>query len=1550
MPNLRLAWVPLTVVVTIAIYLHLRGFPGSDTASTPAPSPAEPAPLAKTDELISEKTSADEACAHPASPGARAAPTDEAATSPNRSVASSQVAQQRPEIITELPAVLHQEDLAKANALKDKSAALLDLGQRQEALAAIAEATDLFRALASKHPAFNAELALSLRVLSPRLGDAGQREEALSAIEEAVELHRALANEQPVEFNIELASSLNHLSNRLSRLDRHEEALLAIHESVDLYRTTAEDQPKASRPGLAASLYNLSIRLSKYDLQEEASAAIQEASHIYQILAAENPAVYESKHKLSLAKLSDCLKALGREEGATADIREPTHTAGIQGVPHVRAHGETVSLPIGTAEPAARHRDPAGSDRPGEGTIYMGPVFNTSGITGGTVHNIAGDYVTTEEDPWTKISRLLPYAEGASWDPKLTCLPGTRLIMLRILMEWARGAGSERICWLKGVAGCGKSAILHSIAQALKRDGYLASAFFFSRDMASRNTAKTLFTTLARDIASFSSRAAEDIAEALEAEPSLATAPLSRQFDALILGPCRHLHTDCPAVFVIDALDESITHDLDTELLTVLRDKATQLPPQVRILITSRPTNTIEEYLSRQNHVVAHSIDVHSAENKVDIDMYVDTQLRDEVILHKMGLTSPDEAIIRDLKRLAEGLFIWIVTICNFLRTAHRPKDKLQALLSKSSQQGTHPEKKMDQLYAAILAECGDWEDADFVKDYDLVIGTIMALKQPLSLAALRALHDGSLDLGAEQLLQRFGSVLTGFRDAHQPIRILHLSFHEFVTDRAANDDSTKCFHLSEKEHSSRLAELCVKTLNRELEKPIPGTGYLNKRSDEIPGIPTILHVSEQLVYGCAHWPSHLQDVETPQTIQAHLITLISRHLVTWMEVLATTDIFHGSLQIGQWVQQHAPHLEHHFQHHSQAYAVSALGNRLGYAARMEESLLAAQEAVVLFRALARQQPAMYSGVLASCLSNLAGRLSDLGRAHDALSAVEEAVRLYKPLAAERPAAYKADLAKSLNNLSLHLSDLGQARDALSAAEEAVHLYRPLAAERPAAYNADLAMSLSNFSNHLSSLGRAQEALSAVQEAVNLKRALAAERPAAYSDDLASSLTNLSTHLSNLGRAQEALSAVQEAVDLHRALAAERPAACNADLATSLNNFSNCLSALGRAQEALSAVEEAVNLRRALAAERPAAYNADLASSLANLAAQLSAHGRAQEALSAVEEAVNLKRALAAERPAAHNADLAMCLSNLSNHLSALGQAQEALSAVEESVHLRRALAAERPAAYNADLAASLNGLSMHLSALGRSQEALSAGDEAVNLYRPLAAERPAAYNADLAASLTNLSNYLSALGRAQEALSAGEEAVHLYRALAAERPAAYNADFAASLNGLSNRLSAFGRAQEALSAAEEAVHLYRPLAAERPAAYNADLAKVLCNLSNRLSELGRTQVALSAAEEAVILFRSLAPERPAAYNAYLAQSLQAVSLRLIDLGRHDEALVAIPEAVELCRALAAERPAQFNQLLMISLQLLNKAIVGLGLDVPVEISEEIRILQPQVA
>ena len=69
MPNIRLAqaWIPLTVIVTIAIYLHLRGFPSAvDTAGTAVPSPVdELAPTDESNESNCEAPATNETVDHP---------------------------------------------------------------------------------------------------------------------------------------------------------------------------------------------------------------------------------------------------------------------------------------------------------------------------------------------------------------------------------------------------------------------------------------------------------------------------------------------------------------------------------------------------------------------------------------------------------------------------------------------------------------------------------------------------------------------------------------------------------------------------------------------------------------------------------------------------------------------------------------------------------------------------------------------------------------------------------------------------------------------------------------------------------------------------------------------------------------------------------------------------------------------------------------------------------------------------------------------------------------------------------------------------------------------------------------------------------------------------------------------------------------------------------------------------------------------------------------------------------------------------------------------
>jgi tetratricopeptide (TPR) repeat protein len=75
----------------------------------------------------------------------------------------------------------------------------------------------------------------------------------------------------------------------------------------------------------------------------------------------------------------------------------------------------------------------------------------------------------------------------------------------------------------------------------------------------------------------------------------------------------------------------------------------------------------------------------------------------------------------------------------------------------------------------------------------------------------------------------------------------------------------------------------------------------------------------------------------------------------------------------------------------------------------------------------------------------------------DALAPVEEAVGLYRTLAKAEPAAYQDYLARSLANLSACLSQLGRPDEARTVAEEAMTIRRPSDEASPAARQSDFA-------------------------------------------------------------------------------------------------------------------------------------------------------------------------------------------------------------------------------------------------------------------------------------------------------------------------------------------------------------------------------------------------------------------------------------------------------------------------------------------------------------
>ncbi|KAG1851441.1 hypothetical protein DFJ58DRAFT_746276 [Suillus subalutaceus] len=97
----------------------------------------------------------------------------------------------------------------------------------------------------------------------------------------------------------------------------------------------------------------------------------------------------------------------------------------------------------------------------------------------------------------------IAYAKGVGLNTMKQCLPGTRTEILSQITDWINGSGdaAERVLWLSGPAGTGKSAIAHTIAKWFNDMGVLGSCFCFDKAQEAEKHHEKVFSTIARDLA-----------------------------------------------------------------------------------------------------------------------------------------------------------------------------------------------------------------------------------------------------------------------------------------------------------------------------------------------------------------------------------------------------------------------------------------------------------------------------------------------------------------------------------------------------------------------------------------------------------------------------------------------------------------------------------------------------------------------------------------------------------------------------------------------------------------------------------------------------------------------------------------------------------------------------------------------------------------------------------------------------------------------------------------------------------------------------------------
>ena len=298
-------------------------------------------------------------------------------------------------------------------------------------------------------------------------------------------------------------------------------------------------------------------------------------------------------------------------------------------------------------------------------------------------------------------------------------MPNTQTILLDQIWQQMSiaGASTASIVLLADVAGSGKTALAHSVAQHCAWDGIFPASFFFDREIADRSNPYKLISSFAHHLASFHPGLAREIDQAIIRQPDLPMASLAHQFEYLVLNPLLICIPLTSVVWVIDALDEGYNSDI----LDILAEEISKLLGIVCIFVVTRLESQIMTSLQHKSHVSILDMDIHGGPNLKDMELYAEHQLQNIVNKRLQSLPEswPDEKLLKQFIQKAEGLPLWIATVSDYLclPTTTNPNKKLRMILADQSFAGNSLVEKMDALYAKILHFC-NWKDEDFTKGY----------------------------------------------------------------------------------------------------------------------------------------------------------------------------------------------------------------------------------------------------------------------------------------------------------------------------------------------------------------------------------------------------------------------------------------------------------------------------------------------------------------------------------------------------------------------------------------------------------------------------------------------------------------------------------------------------------------------------------------------------------------------------------------------------------------------------------------------------------------
>jgi len=479
-------------------------------------------------------------------------------------------------------------------------------------------------------------------------------------------------------------------------------------------------------------------------------------------------------------------------------------------------------------------------------------------------------------------------------------MEGTRVKILNDIIEWIKGPNAQKIFWLTGWAGTGKSAIAWTIcSRATNEPGIvLGGSFFFSRSASSaaQRDVRCVIPTLAQILARQSDLFSQALADELARDPDVLHKQISVQVEKLLSKPLRaHSNSLVPVLFVIDALDEcggqstgdgnlddSSTHRIVSEMLDALVTLCTtEVDLPVRFLVTSRPETHIRD-TPVSDHELSKVLRLQSVDKEqvtADIRLYIVAKLLSTPRLRTRFSASDADM----LAQLCDGLFIVATTALKY--TFERGNDtapmRFKKLLN-ASRDGlsTGAAAPLDRMYTLILEDAARVEEPEGggLAAMLQLLAVLLSTRMTLSVMALADLLDRPSD-DTRAVLSLLHAVVHVPEDDHEPgLRTLHASFGDYISSRAPSH--VRVSHSDSHDTSARAA---VRVMEERLHFNISQS----HSSYELNAPMTPSGITLSLQYACTQWVYHVASLPDPSALDTMISTIFCPRFLFWLEVMS---------------------------------------------------------------------------------------------------------------------------------------------------------------------------------------------------------------------------------------------------------------------------------------------------------------------------------------------------------------------------------------------------------------------------------------------------------------------------------------------------------------------------------------------------------------------------------------------------------------------------------------------------------------------------------------